>query len=81
MRTNLTHGVIKQDGKPSSIKRSTTWKELSAAEQRELFDQASAVKIMVQHNSIIKRPVIETDKGLIVGFNKTEITKHLNLKT
>lgn len=58
-------------------KRSTTWKELSEAEQKKVVDQSSAIKAMTEHNSIIKRPVIETGKELIVGFKETEILKHL----
>lgn len=58
-------------------KRSTTWKELGEAEQKKVTDQSSAIKIMMEHNSIIKRPVIETGKTIIVGFKETEILKHL----
>lgn len=58
-------------------KRSTTWKELSEAEQKKVVDEASAIKIMMEHNSIIKRPVIEIDKNLVVGFNEKEILKHI----
>ena len=54
-------------------KRSTTWKELSEAEQKKVIDQASAIKTMIVHNSIIKRPIIETGKNLIIGFKEKEI--------
>ena len=53
-------------------KRSTTWRELSEAEQKKVIDQTTAIKIMMQHNSIIKRPVIEYDKVLLVGFSEEE---------
>lgn len=62
-------------------KRSTTWRELPEAEQKKVTDQTTAIKIMMEHNSIIKRPVIEIDEKLITGFNETEITKHLKIKT
>jgi Spx/MgsR family transcriptional regulator len=58
-------------------KRSTTWRELSEAEQKKVINQPEAIKIMMQHNSIIKRPVIEIGEKLMTGFNETEITKHL----
>ncbi|HEX2684873.1 MAG TPA: ArsC family reductase [Ferruginibacter sp.] len=58
-------------------KRSTTWRELTKAEQVKVVDQQSAIKIMMANNSIIKRPVIETDKKILVGFNEGEITKQL----
>ena len=54
-------------------KRSTTWRELSEAEQKKIVDQSSAIKIMMQHNSIIKRPVIEYKTKLIVGFNEHDL--------
>jgi len=51
-------------------KRSTTWRELPADEQDSVKTQADAIKVMTTHTSIIKRPVIETGKGLLVGFNE-----------
>lgn len=56
-------------------KRSTTWRELSEAEQKKVIDQTTAIKIMMAHNSIIKRPIIEFDKHIVVGFNEDEIKK------
>jgi Spx/MgsR family transcriptional regulator len=58
-------------------KKSTTWRELPEAEQKKAVNQSAAIKLMMENNSIIKRPVIEFDKGLIAGFNETEITKQL----
>ena len=56
-------------------KRSTTWRELSEAEQKKVTGKTAAIKIMMDHNSIIKRPVIEIDEKLIVGFNEDEIKR------
>lgn len=58
-------------------KRSTTWRELPVAEQKKVIDQPSAIKVMMEHNSIIKRPVIEIGQKLLTGFKETEITKQL----
>jgi len=58
-------------------KRSTTWRELSEAEQKKVINQNEAIKLMMGNNSIIKRPVIEFDDKLIIGFNETEITKQI----
>ncbi len=57
-------------------KRSTTWKELPVAEQNKVTDLPSAIKVMMEHNSIIKRPIIEHGKELIIGYNE-EAMKHL----
>jgi arsenate reductase (glutaredoxin) len=54
-------------------RRSTTWRELSEAEQKKIIDQPSAINMMIEQNSIIKRPVIEYKEKLIVGFNENEL--------
>ena len=53
-------------------KRSTTWRELTEAEQKKVTDQSLAIKIMIQYNSIIKRPIIEKGNDLLVGFNEEQ---------
>lgn len=52
-------------------KRSTTWRELPETEQLKVINQQAAIKVMLANNSIIKRPVIEQNSKLIVGFNET----------
>lgn len=51
-------------------KRSATWRELPAAQQKVVIDQPSAVQVMQQNNSIIKRPVLEYKEQLLVGFDE-----------
>ncbi len=51
-------------------KRSTTWRELSGAEQKKVINQSAAIKVMMENNSIIKRPVIEFEDKLLVGFKE-----------
>jgi Spx/MgsR family transcriptional regulator len=58
-------------------KRSTTWRELDEKEQKKVTDQPSAIKLMMINNSIIKRPIIEVEKNIIVGYNEDEIKKLL----
>jgi arsenate reductase (glutaredoxin) len=62
-------------------KRSTTWRELNEAEQQKIINEAAAIRLMIKNNSIIKRPIMEINDHLIIGFNETEITKQLKLKT
>jgi arsenate reductase (glutaredoxin) len=52
-------------------KRSTTWRELPEAEQNKVIDQEAAIKVMLQNNSIIKRPIVEYSNVIIVGYNET----------
>ena len=46
---------------------STTWRELPEV-FRENVTEDTALQLMVDHPTLIKRPVIETGKGVLVGF-------------
>ena len=56
-------------------KRSTTWRELPEAEQKKITNQDVAIRIMIKQNSIIKRPVLEFNSKLLVGFKEEEYKK------
>lgn len=58
-------------------KRSTTWRDLPAVEQQKVIDEDTAIKVMLQNNSIIKRPIVEYSNAIIVGFKETEYTNLL----
>lgn len=58
-------------------KKSSTWRGLSAEEQAKVKNQSSAIKIMLENNSIIKRPVIEAGANVLVGFNEEEFIQQL----
>jgi arsenate reductase (glutaredoxin) len=48
-------------------KAGTTWKKLS--EEEKAIDNESALKLMLEKTSLIKRPIIESDKIVAMGFN------------
>jgi Spx/MgsR family transcriptional regulator len=48
--------------------KGTTWRKL-APEQQGDMTQAKAVALMIEHPSLIKRPVVETGQQLLVGFD------------
>lgn len=52
-------------------RRGTTFRKLPDAE-REGLDPEKAVVVMVAHPSCIKRPVVEYEGGLLVGFDEAE---------
>lgn len=52
--------------------RSSTWKEVMSAHEGLVNNQAEAIHIMQHHTSIIKRPIIELNDELIVGFGEKE---------
>lgn len=52
-------------------RKSTTWRGLDPSEQAAADKTAGAVKLMLEHTSLIKRPVIEKDGKLVTaGFNE-----------
>jgi len=53
-------------------KRGTTFRALSDAEKVQADHAAGAVELLVANPSMIKRPVVEYDGGLLVGFKQAE---------
>lgn len=53
-------------------KRSTSWRELSDSEKSDLMDNQN-LSILLEHPTLIKRPVIEAGHQIVVGFNQTNI--------
>ncbi|MFK8042084.1 Spx/MgsR family RNA polymerase-binding regulatory protein [Congregibacter sp.] len=51
-------------------RRSTSWKALSV-DARESMDRASAAAAAIESPTLIKRPVLESDKVLEFGFNES----------
>lgn len=58
-------------------KRGTTWRALPIELQSGVNDDDSAIKIMQEYSSTIKRPVVEQNDKLIVGFNEDEYSNQL----
>lgn len=52
-------------------RRGTTFRKLGDADRADI-DEAKAVRLMVEHPSTIKRPVVEHPGGLLVGFDEKE---------
>lgn len=58
-------------------KKGTTWRKLSPEEQAQVTDAQSANTVLLANNSMIKRPLIESPKGIIVGFDEQEYQNKL----
>jgi len=57
-------------------KKSTVWKELGPEIQATVADEKTALPILKENTSIIKRPLIESDgKVVAVGFKDAEFQK------
>jgi Spx/MgsR family transcriptional regulator len=56
-------------------KRGTTWRNLSDDIKNSVVDKESAMNVMLNNHSIIKRPVLEKGDLLIVGFDEDQYSK------
>lgn len=50
--------------------KGTTWKKLTP-EQQAITAQGQAVALMMENPSLIRRPVVETNGQVLVGFDPT----------
>lgn len=55
-------------------RRGTTWKQLSKEEQNKITDSKSALKLMLEKPSVIKRPIVDLGSEQLVGFDVREYT-------
>jgi arsenate reductase (glutaredoxin) len=59
-------------------KKGTTWKQLDKAVQDKTATESTAIALMMEKTSVIKRPLIESkDKVKLLGFDEAEYTKIL----
>ena len=61
----------KQVGWESLVnKRGTTWRQLDEPTQKKVTNEVSAISLMKERTSVIKRPLIERDgKVIALGFD------------
>lgn len=53
-------------------RRGTTFRKLADDEKAAAADRHKAVLLLVQHTSLIKRPIVEYPGGVLVGFKEDE---------
>jgi len=56
-------------------RRGLTWRQLDDSDKQNV-DAGQAVQLMQTHPTLIKRPVIEYDKAVLVGFNEAHYQQH-----
>jgi len=63
---------LKEIGQDTVLnKKGTTWRKLSEEEQnRALSSEDNLIEALVAQPSLIKRPVLQTSQGFIVGFDE-----------
>lgn len=64
----LREWVAKEGWETLLNRRGTTFRKLSDADKADI-DANKAIMLMIEHPSMIKRPVVEHDGGLLVGFD------------
>lgn len=66
----LVNNFLKQISLETLInKRGTTWRKLSD-EEKEIKNKTQAVTLMIENPTIIKRPVLDANKKLAIGFSE-----------
>jgi arsenate reductase (glutaredoxin) len=58
-------------------KRSTTWRSLTPKQQDTVVDEQTAIEIILANTSLIKRPVIEFENIILIGFDEKVMAKTL----
>ena len=53
-------------------KRGTTWKKLPADIQNAMVSDKAAFALLQEKPSMIKRPVLESAEGLLLGFDESK---------
>ena len=58
-------------------RRGTTWRKLDDSVKKNI-DEASAIQVMIENPSAIKRPALEIDDQLLVGFTEDTYKEAFN---
>ncbi|MCB8890487.1 Spx/MgsR family RNA polymerase-binding regulatory protein [Vreelandella malpeensis] len=71
LSASLLEHILEQVPLSKAInKRSKTWRELST-EQKESLDATSARRLLLEHPTLLKRPLLELDgQTLLVGYQE-----------
>ena len=70
-RAKLERWVAEKGWETVLNRRGTTFRQLPDGDKADI-DAAKAVRLMTEHPSTIKRPVVEHPGGLLVGFDPSE---------
>ena len=58
-------------------KNGTTWRGLSAQQQEAIVNEKAAIALMMDHTSIIKRPVVEANGKYLLRFDEQQYRETL----
>lgn len=60
-------------------RKGTTWRKLDQA-TRDNINQSSAIKLMIENPSTIKRPILNADGKLLAGFSDENYRKFFAIR-
>ncbi len=70
--TNTLKKWVQQIGYEKLLNtRSTSWRQLNDDQKKDV-SESSAIDLMLENPTLIKRPVLEMDDTLLVGFKESE---------
>ncbi len=52
-------------------RKGTTWKKISVEAPNQKLTATSAIKLMKENPSLIKRPVLESEENTLIGFEES----------
>ena len=56
-------------------RQGTTWRQLPDDSKNLITNEAAAISLMLEKNSVIKRPILERNNKITVGFNEAMYTE------
>ena len=71
----LAGWIAKVGWEPLVNKQGTTWRKLDPSRQAQVVDATSAIALMLEQPSVIKRPVLEHGDQLTVGFKPDQYAR------
>lgn len=74
----LLQGWCRQAGYEKLLNRQgTTWRQLPDEIKAGINNEQAAIALMLEKPSIIKRPVLEYEQGILLGFDEAAYTRLL----
>ncbi len=58
--------------------KGTTYRNLDEKAKTSITNKGKAIKLMMENTSLIKRPVLETAQGILLGFREEDWTRLLS---
>jgi arsenate reductase (glutaredoxin) len=54
-------------------RKGMTWRNLEETVKNQVINEETAISLMLKNTSAIKRPIIESGKGYLIGFDEVQL--------